>query len=231
MTSPRARTTREPRARREPMAMSECPETSGATSGSRAARSVERSTSMYTSTGASEADHTAFSARPRPWPRGGRPHLRQRRLQGVGDGRRRVRAGVVGDGDAEGVGQRLGEVGVQAAHAGLEVLLLVEDRDDDVESGCPGSAVSRPRAGRSSGLGVLSSRGVVMGRGSLRRLARRCAVLCPTYDPVPVITGVVHARSARARADRTQRARGASGGVPTRRGDPRRPGVALSRHA
>ena len=49
------------------MARSECPDSSGATSGASAARSVDRSTSRYASTGASEADHTARSARPRPF--------------------------------------------------------------------------------------------------------------------------------------------------------------------
>ena len=61
------RTTREVRESREPIARSECPEISGATSGSSALRSVERSTSMYASTGASEADQTVRSARPRPF--------------------------------------------------------------------------------------------------------------------------------------------------------------------
>lgn len=60
------RTTREVRLSREPIARSEWPEISGATSGSRALRSVERSTSMYARTGASEADHTVRRARPRP---------------------------------------------------------------------------------------------------------------------------------------------------------------------
>ena len=40
------RTTRDDRFNRVPIATSECPETSGAISGPRAARSVERSTSM-----------------------------------------------------------------------------------------------------------------------------------------------------------------------------------------
>lgn len=61
------RTTREPRASRVPMAMSEWPEISGATSGSSAARSVDRSTSRYASTGARERDHAVCSARPRPF--------------------------------------------------------------------------------------------------------------------------------------------------------------------
>ncbi len=48
------RTTRAPRPSRVPIARSEWPEMSGATSGASAARSVDRSTSMYASTGASE---------------------------------------------------------------------------------------------------------------------------------------------------------------------------------
>ncbi len=49
------------------MARSECPEMSGATSGSSALRSVDRSTSMYARTGASERDQTVRRARPRPF--------------------------------------------------------------------------------------------------------------------------------------------------------------------
>ena len=68
ITSRRApRTTREPWASRLPMARSECPDISGATSGQRPSRSVDRSTSMYARIGASERDHTALSARPRPF--------------------------------------------------------------------------------------------------------------------------------------------------------------------
>ena len=63
----RPRTTREPGARRVPMATSECPEISGATSGSSAASSVDRSTSRYASTGARDCDQAARSARPRPF--------------------------------------------------------------------------------------------------------------------------------------------------------------------
>jgi len=59
--------TRDPLASRVPIATSECPVISGATSGSSAARSVDRSTSMYASTAASEPDHVACSARPRPF--------------------------------------------------------------------------------------------------------------------------------------------------------------------
>ncbi len=61
------RTTREPGASRVPMARSEWPEISGATSGSSAVSPVDRSTSRYASTGAREPDQAARSARPRPF--------------------------------------------------------------------------------------------------------------------------------------------------------------------
>ena len=61
------RVTRDPRARREPIATSLWPESSGASSGSSACRSVDRSTSMYATTRARLADHAARSARPRPF--------------------------------------------------------------------------------------------------------------------------------------------------------------------
>ena len=60
------RMTREPWASRVPIATSLCPDSSGATSGSSAFRSVDRSTSMYASTSASLDDQTSCSARPRP---------------------------------------------------------------------------------------------------------------------------------------------------------------------
>ena len=49
------------------MARSLWPLSSGATSGATAERSVDRSRSMHASTCASEADHTAFNARGRPF--------------------------------------------------------------------------------------------------------------------------------------------------------------------
>ncbi len=61
------RTTRAERLRRVPIAMSECRDTSGAMSGIRALRSVERSTSQYATISASLCCHTALSARPRPF--------------------------------------------------------------------------------------------------------------------------------------------------------------------
>ena len=60
------RITRDPRASRVPMATSLWPDNSGATSGSSAFRSVDKSTSMYARTSASLCDQTARSARPRP---------------------------------------------------------------------------------------------------------------------------------------------------------------------
>ena len=58
--------TREPRASRVPMARSLCPDISGATSGSSAFRSVDRSTSMQARTSAALCDQMSRSARPRP---------------------------------------------------------------------------------------------------------------------------------------------------------------------
>ena len=60
------RATCDPGARREPIAMSEWPETSGATRGRSASRSVDRSTSMYATTSASLALQAVRRARPRP---------------------------------------------------------------------------------------------------------------------------------------------------------------------
>ena len=61
------RVTRAPPDSRDPIARSLWPDMRGATSGSRAARSVDRSTSMYARTAASLADQTVRSARPRPF--------------------------------------------------------------------------------------------------------------------------------------------------------------------
>jgi len=61
------RVTREPGASRVPIATSLWPVSSGATSGSSARRSVERSTSMYATTRAMLRDHAVRSARPRPF--------------------------------------------------------------------------------------------------------------------------------------------------------------------
>ena len=60
------RATTEPSLSREPMARSECPDTSGATSGSSPVSPVDRSTSVYATTSALEAIHAARSAPPRP---------------------------------------------------------------------------------------------------------------------------------------------------------------------
>ena len=76
----------------------------------------------------------ARSARPRPFSAswtavdaGQLAGQRRRRSRGG------VGAGVVGDGDPEGVREVRGQVGVQAPDARLEVGLLVVDGDDDVE--------------------------------------------------------------------------------------------------
>jgi hypothetical protein len=56
-------------------------------------------------------------------------------LEAPGEVEGGVAAGVVGDGDAERVGEGGGQVGVQAAHAPLEVGLLVVDGERQVEDG------------------------------------------------------------------------------------------------
>ena len=60
------RITRDPRASRVPMARSLWPDNNGATSGSNAFKSVDKSTSMYARTSASLCDQIARRARPRP---------------------------------------------------------------------------------------------------------------------------------------------------------------------
>src|ERR1700733_3972643 len=67
MTSRRGpRITPPPRASRVPIATSECPDSSGASNGNSAFRSVDRSTSMYAKIAASLCDQTDRSAPPRP---------------------------------------------------------------------------------------------------------------------------------------------------------------------
>ncbi len=61
------RVTIAPLRRREPIATSLWPVVNGATNGRKDHRLVERSTSMYATTSASEADQAALSARPRPF--------------------------------------------------------------------------------------------------------------------------------------------------------------------
>ena len=109
---------------------------SGATSGSSASRSVERSTSMY-------ATHLGVARGP------DRPQRAAAALllepddadagqlggESCGDQRRGVLAGVVGDGDPPREGEPVAEVGVQPVDAGPEVDLLVVHRDDDVDGG------------------------------------------------------------------------------------------------
>src|SRR6185503_6633700 len=78
----------------------------------------------------------------------------------LGDGERAVRAGVVRDRDAEGVGKGLREVGVQAPDAAREVGLLVVDRDHDVEDGLVRAGVDRgPRRQRAGSGGGLEGEG------------------------------------------------------------------------
>ena len=128
-------TTREPRAEsgnRSPR--SECPEINGATRGSSPARSVERSTSMYARTAASEADQAARSARPRPF--SSRWTTRTcGKLAGESrcDRSGAVSAGVVGNGDPREVRDVSSEIVVQPPYAMLQVGFLVVDRDDNLE--------------------------------------------------------------------------------------------------
>ena len=61
------------------------------------------------------------------------PYSFKRTTEVRSDLRRPVRAPVVRDDDLGGEGKRLIEVLPQPANAGLEVLLLVVDRDDDID--------------------------------------------------------------------------------------------------
>jgi hypothetical protein len=76
--------------------------------------------------------------------------LRQLPLEGPGEVEGGVGAGVVGDRDAEGVGEGGGQVGVQAAHAPLQVGLLVVDGDRQVEDG-PAAGVRAAAGGPPAG--------------------------------------------------------------------------------
>ena len=143
------------RASRVPIATSLWPEMSGATSGSRAFRSVERSTSMYATTvGVAGLPDGAQRPAAALLLEVDGLHAGQAGGQVLRDGPRRVGAGVVRDGDAG--GQREGglEVDVEPFHAGGESGLLVEHGDDDLDgarvvvrlhgkaaAGLPGSCV------------------------------------------------------------------------------------------
>ena len=128
------RVTREPGASRVPIATSLWPVSSGATSGSSARRSVERSTSMYATTRAALRDQAVRSARPRPFCSSRSTlHPAERDRQRPRDLRRRVGAGVVGDQDPPRERHRAREVAVQAPDRERQRALLVVDRDDDLE--------------------------------------------------------------------------------------------------
>ena len=71
--------------------------------------------------------------------------------QSAGDRPRAVGARVVGDGDARGVRDVAREEGVEPFDAGREVLLLVVDRNDDVEGDVPGRGAVLGRDVWSSG--------------------------------------------------------------------------------
>ena len=116
------RTTREPRPSRVPIARSECPRDQR---GDQRQQRGEVGRQVDVAVGehrASEAAHTARSARPRPF--SSQPHAprpRGARRRGARDRRGGVGAGVVGDRDPEAVRELRGQVGVQAPDRRLEV--------------------------------------------------------------------------------------------------------------
>ena len=130
------RTTCEPRASRVPIAMSLCPESSGATSGSSAFRSVDRSTSMYASSSASLDDQIACSARPRP----GRSRWTARTSANVSSSERATGqvlsvlplSAIVTRAVNGNPPRRYAD---EARDAWREIVLLVLDRDDDIYLG------------------------------------------------------------------------------------------------
>ena len=135
------RTTRDPRPSRVPIARSEWPEMSGATSGASAARSVDRSTSMYASTGSvrgrpHRVQRAAASLLLQPH----HPNVGQFRGELGGDSRGVVDAGVVGDRDARRERELLAQVAVQPAHRVGQCGLLVVHRHHHIEYGHPGGA-------------------------------------------------------------------------------------------
>jgi hypothetical protein len=100
------------------------------------------------------------------------PHAGQGLGQGRGDEGRRIRAGVVGHDDPPGEGHLVGEEAVQAAHRVLQHVLLVVDRDDDLDlggrlaEGIEGTQVGR-LARRAEGLCVHA---LIVGGGRRRKV-------------------------------------------------------------
>ena len=177
------RTTREPRPSRVPIARSECPETRGATKGANAARSVDRSTSMYTSTGASEVDHTACSARPRPFS--------GTRTTRTSSGRRPVRQRCAGCSSTLALsamvmraenGNCSSKMAMKPLHRVGQCGLLVVHRHHDVEHGharlTGGHRGVRSRFESNLGRGATSSAVSVMASSSRRSLC------CPLAQAV-----------------------------------------------
>ena len=131
------RTTREPRLSRVPIARSECPEISGATSGASAGE-IGRQVDVHVGEHRRVGRRTtpACSARPRPFC-SSRTTRTSVELGGEfgGDARGVVDAGVVGDRDAHRVREVVAQVAVQPVHRVGERGLLVVDRDHHVEHG------------------------------------------------------------------------------------------------
>ena len=94
---------------------------------------------MYASTGASEVDHTACSARPRPFSRDAHhPNVAQLGGQLGCDARGVVDAGVVGDRDARRERKLLSQMAMKPVHRVGQCGLLVVHRHHDVEHGHAG---------------------------------------------------------------------------------------------
>ena len=164
-------------ASRVPIARSECPEISGATSGQQRGQ-VGGQVDVHV------GEHGRVRGRPDRAQRPAaalllQPHRRappgSSPASAPGDRRGGVGAGVVGDRDPEAVRELRGQVGVQPPDRRLEVGLLVVDGDDDVEhdaAGGGGGAGSRGcRSGSATSM-LMSSR--VVG-GAVRSLWRTCA--------------------------------------------------------
>ena len=153
------------------MATSLCPESNGATRGSSASRSVERSTSMYATTRASLVDHTVRSARPRPFSSRCTAVTRSsscasRRAIAQVPSVLALSATVIAPRHRE----ALGEVAVEVAHRPLEIGLLVVHGDHDLD---------RRRRARARGSSVPT--GVPHGARSrvpwsVRQVARGCGL-------------------------------------------------------
>ena len=133
------RITRAPRASRVPIATSLCPDSSGASNGSSAFRSVDRSTSMYAKIAASLCDQTDLQrATAAGALQAHRAHAIQRGFQSQRLGPRSVITCVVRDRDPRRERELRAQERMQPPHARAQVTLLVADRDHDVNGGAAG---------------------------------------------------------------------------------------------